>query len=152
MSKTIDNFRDYFRSDLELAPFKLGDTVATVLNILGPTLENSRIKVVYRAATSIVVRGYLNELTQSILNIVNNAKDVILDQNLPEGRITISAGGNGANAWLKIADNGGGIPPQVLQKIFDPYFTTKTQGTGLGLYMSKMLMRHMSAAPSSQAK
>lgn len=143
LSATIDNFRDYFRSDQELSPFKLEDAVATVLNILGPTLENSRIKVVYSAAPSIVVRGYLNELTQTIINIVNNAKDVILDQNLPEGRITISAGSNGANAWLKIADNGGGIPPKVLQKIFDPYFTTKTQGTGLGLYMSKMLMRHM---------
>lgn len=82
--------------------------------------------------------GFDSEYKQVILNIVSNAKDVLLEKNIENPIITIEV----KNGVVTIEDNGGGIPENILDRIFEPYFTTKEQGkgTGMGLYMSKMIM------------
>lgn len=77
-----------------------------------------------------------------LLNL-NNAKEAILEKHPTGGKITITLDQDGDNIQVRVKDNGGGIPESALAKIFDPYFTTKPKGTGIGLYMSRMIMQHM---------
>lgn len=143
LSATIDNFRNYFRPDQEKTRFRVEDAANAALNILGVSLEHRQIEIIFSPGEAGEVEAYLNEFTEVILNILNNARNAILNKHIPQGKITLTAGRDDTHAWLKILDNGGGIPAIALPKIFDPYFTTREQGTGLGLYMSKMLMTHM---------
>jgi C4-dicarboxylate-specific signal transduction histidine kinase len=92
--------------------------------------------------TDAVIYGYNNEYLQVLLNIINNAKDVLVQRDVKEPRIDIRIEKRDGRTLVTIADNGGGIDDSILPKIFDPYFTTKgpTLGTGIGLYMSKMII------------
>jgi len=90
----------------------------------------------------ISVNGYPNELIQCLINIFNNAKDALKEKNIEDKFIFISTFVEGEKAIITIKDNAGGIPEEVLPKIFEPYFTTKHQskGTGLGLSMTYTLI------------
>ncbi len=85
-----------------------------------------------------MIYGYESEFKQVILNIINNSKDAIMHRNIKDGKIEITLIENS----IYIKDDGGGIPKEIIKRIFEPYFTTKEQGkgTGLGLYMSKMII------------
>jgi signal transduction histidine kinase len=89
--------------------------------------------------------GYPNELGQAILNIINNAKDALIEKNVEDKTISVSLSQNENHPTLTISDNAGGIPAGIIDKIFDPYFSTKEKsGTGLGLYMTKLIIEdHM---------
>jgi signal transduction histidine kinase len=89
-----------------------------------------------------VLFGASGELSQVVLNILGNARDVLRDKGTLEAYVSITLYTNDKEMIIEIADNGGGIPPEVLPKIFDPYFSTKNkaQGTGIGLYMSKTII------------
>jgi signal transduction histidine kinase len=91
------------------------------------------------------IEGFPQEYSQVLLNILKNAKDAIMNYRKDGGRITIKLYENDYKSHLEIIDNGGGIPADILPKIFDPYFTTKEQGkgTGVGLYMSKKIIEKM---------
>jgi signal transduction histidine kinase len=86
--------------------------------------------------------GFPNELAQVIINIYNNAKDVLSDKDDNERVVKVSLYIDGENVKISIHDSGGGIPEDILPKIFEPYFTTKhqSQGTGIGLYMSREII------------
>lgn len=146
MSKTIDDFRNFFRPDKPKAPFYIKNAVEDVLKITSAGLENNDIEVIldYEDANLAVV-GYENEFKQVVLNLINNAKDAVAEKiksEKIEGKIKISLSKHNSKAILTVSDNGGGIENNVLEKIFEPYFTTKEQGkgTGIGLYMSKMII------------
>ena len=94
------------------------------------------------------VIGYPNEFGQAVLNIINNAKDALIEQDLKDKHINITIKKEGDNVLIIISDNAGGIPENIIDKIFDPYFSTKEDknGTGLGLYMTKTIIEeHMDA-------
>jgi signal transduction histidine kinase len=91
-------------------------------------------------AKGISIYGFPNELAQVVLNIVNNAKEAILSSGRRDGRITIRAEQVDGHAGLTVQNNGGCIPDDVLPRIFDAYFTTKEKGSGIGLYMSKLIV------------
>ncbi len=143
MSSTIDDFRNFFRPNQEKTEFSLQQGVERALNIINANFHHDNIAVACCSGADIHVIGFANEFSQVLLNVLNNARDAILDKQMPDGKIDIELGQDGPNAFIVIRDNGGGIPAELLPKIFDPYFTTKDKGSGIGLYMSRMIMEHM---------
>jgi len=143
MSKTIDDFRDFFKPDKEKVPFKLQEVVDKTFSLIEESFKRLRIAINIRITDELVVNGHPNEFSQVILNILFNAKDAFLAGNDQKPRvISIEMGRQGGRAVVTIADNAGGIPEDILDKIFDPYFSTRgpDQGSGIGLYMSKIII------------
>ena len=140
MSKTIDDFRNFFNKDKTKEEFILKDAITDVVKLIDKQLKNHNIEISITGNNKKVF-NYKNELKQVILNIINNAKDAIIENNIQNGKISISI----ENNKIIIEDNAGGIPKEIEDRIFEPYFTTKdTKGTGIGLYMSKIIIEdHM---------
>ena len=140
MSTTVDEFRDFFRPDKESCDFALDHAVDEAIFIIGDTLVNNGIQLEKKLEAGLVGHGYPNQLAQAILNLLVNSKDAILERKVSSGKIAICLGKSGSQAILTVQDNARGIDEEVLPKIFDPYYTTKEQGSGIGLYMTKMIM------------
>jgi PAS domain S-box-containing protein len=140
MSSTIDDFRDFFRPDREPGEFNIGSAVEDALFIMDAALKNNRITVEKSFEPNLNAYGYANQFAQAVLNVIANAKEAIQMRKVPAGKIDIRLTCRETSAELAIQDNAGGIPADVLPRIFDPYFTTKEQGSGIGLYMSKMII------------
>lgn len=145
MSCTIDDFRDFFKPSKNRENFNLLKTVENTLNLVSYNL-GCKIHVHGENAVDIQVAGFSNELSQVLLNILANAREAIQGKDIAEKTIDIAFGQNEENAWISIRDNAGGIPQDILPRVFDPYFTTKEKGTGIGLYMSKIIMKNMGGA------
>ncbi|MBF0316820.1 MAG: GAF domain-containing protein [Nitrospirae bacterium] len=155
MSKTIDDFRNFFRADREMVDFDLIDTVRKVISLVSDQLRHNYINITVdgNGLTRLITNGLPNEFKQVMLNVIGNARDAILqrrergDMGKEKGLISIKASIEADSALLRISDNGGGIDDNVINRIFDPYFTTKQadKGTGIGLHMSKIIIEeHMS--------
>lgn len=142
MSQTIDDFRNFFMPKKEKEEFALCRVVDTVVSIISSTLKNYNINLQIKIDESITIQTYLNEYQQVLLNIINNAKDVLIEKSIENPTIKITAYENSNYVALYIEDNGGGIKVEPKGKIFEPYFTTKedSNGTGIGLYMSKIII------------
>ncbi len=140
MSETIDDFRNFFKPNKEKAAFSLKQAVDETLEILAASLRNHNIQVKVEGDAEVVGYGFPNEYAQVLLNLLNNAKEAILNRDIENGAISIHITHRDGQACLVVSDNGGGIAEDHLAKIFDPYFTTKEKGTGIGLYMSKLII------------
>ena len=136
MSSTIDDFRHFFRADKSLGTFNLKQVSDECLNLVEAAMKSNNINIVVRCEHDVFVSGYANEYSQALMNILSNAKDAIVDRKIAEGEIIIEIGEEGGFGVHTVTDNGGGIPEEVLPKIFEPHFTTKTLGVGIGLYMT----------------
>ena len=146
MSVTIDDFRDFFKPEKEKKTFDIAKSINHSVKILSPVLKYENIKLTLSMSEECVIHGFSNELAQSIINIINNAKDALSQKDIEKKCIDISLTKNNTKVILTIADNAGGIPEDIIKKIFDPYFSTKenNNGTGLGLYMTKLIIEeHM---------
>jgi C4-dicarboxylate-specific signal transduction histidine kinase len=142
MSQTIDDFRYFFRQDKEKSHFSANQAVKNAIEFITPSLIDKGIGISITEQPGIDIFGYSNEYAQVLLNILSNAKDVLVERNVAEPHINISISRSDGRSVVTITDNGGGISPEVIPRIFDPYFTTKEkmQGTGIGLYMSKIII------------
>jgi len=142
MSQTIDSFRRFYRPDRERTTFTLNGAVARVLAFLESSFRTAGIRVSVTMDEELPVEGHPNELAQVLLNILNNARDVLLERKVAEPRVTIHVGRADGRPSVTVADNGGGIPPGILDRLFDPYVTTKEEGrgTGIGLYLSRTII------------
>lgn len=143
MSHTIDDFRDFFKPNRLRQDFRLAEVVQETAAIVEPSYAHNGIELVVELREDVRVHGFRSEYGQVLLNLLANAKDAVLEGRVARGRVQVVVETRGAEALLCVSDNGGGIPPEVLPKIFDPYFTTREQGSGIGLYMSKMIMANM---------
>jgi signal transduction histidine kinase len=146
MSHTIDSFREFYHPDQERRLFVPGSAVADAVSLAREELQSHGIVIETVNGIDSCIDGYRNEFSQVLLNIIVNAKEAILKRQTAAPLIRITCSQKGDTALITVSDNGGGIPPELMDKIFDPYFTTKfmSQGTGVGLYMSKMIIeRHM---------
>jgi len=152
MSDTIDDFRNFFKPEKEKMVFKLESSVNHVYTILNHMLEQESIVMNIDIEENIYISGYPNELRQVLVNIINNAKDALVENNLDKKKIiNINAVSKEDKVSIVIEDNAGGIPDDIIDNIFDPYFSTKDEknGTGLGLYMSKIIIEdHMNGSLS----
>ena len=142
MSHTIDDFRNFFLPKKEKEELHLNKVVDVVINIVSSTLKNYDIRLEIDIDEKIVLKTYLNEYEQVLLNIINNAKDVLIEKKIENPYIKIRAQEEVNHIILTIEDNGGGVLVEPKGKIFEPYFTTKenSNGTGIGLYMSKIIV------------
>ncbi len=142
MSQTIEDFINFFKPDKPKAPFLLSESLEEALQILEKTLVKEYIEIHREIDGTLKVTGVINELSQVLINLLQNAKDAFRQRNVKERRIDIRIFRKGEEAVIEIADNAGGIETEALERIFEPYFTTKhaAQGTGLGLFMSKMIV------------
>ena len=146
MSETIDDFRDFFNPNKEKIEFSIKDSIEKAYQVVEPLFKNINITYEMKIKEDYFVNGFKNEFSQVILNILNNAKDSMLEHNIEKPSVVVEIVKMGDNVIINIVDNGGGISEEQLEKIYDPYFTTKAEGkgTGLGLYMSKMIIEdHM---------
>lgn len=146
MSQTIDDFRTFFREDKEIKRFSIADSISRAITLLEGSLMSHGINITTEQEEDLLIDGYPNEYAQALLNLLINARDALLEQEVEHPEIKIKFSREGDYAVVSIADNAGGIPVDFIGQIFDPYFTTKKQekGTGIGLYMSKMIIeKHM---------
>jgi PAS domain S-box-containing protein len=139
MSQTIDDFKDYFKPDKEKVPFSVNGAVSKAVSFLEDSFRNRQITVKVVAGEDPVINGYPNEYSQVLLNVLLNARDAFAQRRVDDAKVTITTLSENGKAVVTITDNAGGIPSEVMDRIFDPYFTTKSpdQGTGVGLFMSK---------------
>jgi len=171
MARTIDDFRNFFSPSKEKVQFSIVESINEIANIIIAQLKKFNIKVTLLCdggmaakakqtllndfwevstcdeAANIKIFGYQNEFKQVILNLLSNAMDAInhrkgSETDFEQGRIFIIISMTAQDILIEISDNGGGIPQEIMQRIFEPYFTTKTEnnGTGIGLYMSKSII------------
>ena len=137
LSKTIDDFRNFIKEDKVKKDFSLNNGVNTFLHLIEGTIKSNNIKLILDLEEEIIINGYENELMQCLINIFNNSKDALVENNIKNKYIFITTYTIKKKVVIIIKDNAGGIPVNIINKIFEPYFTTKhkSQGTGLGLHM-----------------
>lgn len=142
MSSTLNDFRNFFRTDKEKVKFRVNAEVQRTLMLLEGSFDMHGIHVEVHGSDDPYIFGYPNEFSQVLLNILMNAKDEFAKKAVQAPRVHITMGGENGRTVVTIADNAGGIPEEIMGKIFDPYFTTKEpkSGTGVGLFMSKTLI------------
>jgi signal transduction histidine kinase len=142
LSNTIDDFLGLLKKDIEKQKVPIINIVSQIVNILDATHKGYGIKVTIQADEDVTAWVYLNEYAQVLLNIINNARETLLERRIAEPEICIRVFCDHGISVLTVTDNAGGIEDEVLPKIFDPYFTTKfqRQGKGIALYMSKVII------------
>lgn len=142
MSQTIDDFRNFFMPKKAKENFNVYKIVKLVMSIVSSNLKSYNIDVQIDIDKKIKLNTYVNEYEQVLLNIINNARDVLIEKQVSNPFIKISANEEEEYVVLYIEDNGGGVTVEPKGKIFEPYFTTKldSDGTGIGLYMSKIIV------------
>ncbi|MDK2040773.1 sensor histidine kinase [Aliarcobacter butzleri] len=145
MSKTIDDFRNFFRPNKAKENFKINEGITKAIELIESTFEHNNIKLEKDFASSeIEFFGFANEFSQVILNLLTNAKDAVLENKIENPLIIIQTKIDDEYIYISIKDNGLGIKDEIINKIFEPYFTTKDEGkgTGIGLYMSKIIIEN----------
>lgn len=142
MSKTIDGFRSFFRPDGKQELFCVNDSISEALNIMNAMLTEEGVKVELSATENYYVTNYRSEFEQVMLILLTNAMDAIIENKTVDPKISIQViDRRNEHVGISIIDNGGGIPYDIIDKVFDPYFSTKSKnGAGLGLYMSKEII------------
>lgn len=151
LSETIEDFRNFFLPNKEKDRVKLEDVMTDSQKIIGKSLESNNVILTVNNETELTVEILSRELMQVYINIIKNAKDVLLEKRKENRKIDIIINDDGENVITTICDNGGGIKDYIIDKIFDPYFSTKEAktGTGLGLYMSKTIVeKHLGGSLS----
>lgn len=145
MSQTIDDFRNFFKPNKEKEYFDLKNEIKKAYKISQESLLYNNINLQIFSSRMISIYGYANEFSQVVLNLISNAKDVLIERKIEIPRIEIHISQDDKNIYCEVKDNGGGIEEKYINRIFEPYFTTKEhQGTGIGLYISKeIIQKHM---------
>lgn len=145
MTKTIDDFREFIKPSLKKSNFSVNASMSELLRVIEHNIKYNYISVdlKYEENKEFKIYGYPNEFKQSILSIINNCRDSILkrkEKEKIEGKISINISSKEDNVYISIQDNGIGIKDEHLEKIFEPFFTSKKDGDGFGLYMVKLII------------
>ncbi len=142
MSHTIDDFRNFFKPDKKKIKFYVDDACNEAISLAGASIKSYNIKLNKRVKCNSIVNGYEREFAQVMLNLISNAKDILNQREIENPRIDVIVDVDKKDVVITVEDNAGGIKEEHLDLIFEPYFTTKesSKGTGLGLYMAKMII------------
>lgn len=142
LSRTINDFRHFFKPDNPRELVMIDDIIENTLGIIGKSMEYKSIYLEMDCKFKHKILTYPRELMQVFLNILKNSTDALIENAVSDPRVLIKGTERAGKQIIEIIDNGGGIPDEIIDKIYDPYFSTKgsTKGTGLGLYMSKTII------------
>lgn len=140
MSNTIDDFRNFFKVSKQKEKFLINKAIVEVINLQRASFKAHSIRVYFEDLRDIEVYTYKGEFLQVLFNILNNSKDEFIRKERDNAEIFIELKKENENIFISVLDNAGGIPKSIIDKIFEPYFTTKEKGLGLGLYMSKIII------------
>ncbi len=143
MSNTIDDFRNFFAKEKEKISFEILEQINSTVNIISSSLKLNDIKLDIIIQKNTVMTGYKNEYSQVLINIINNAKQTLVDRKIINPKIKITITENKSDIITKIEDNAGGIKITPIERVFDPFFTyEKVNGSGIGLFMSKLIIEN----------
>ena len=145
LSNTIDDFRNFFRPDKEKSFFYIGEAITKTTKLVSSQFKNNDIEII-EELEQVEVHGFKNEFCQVLINLLKNAKDELIKLDTSSRRVVfIKAYKESKNIVIEIKDNAGGIPEEIINRVFEAYFTTKkeNEGTGIGLYMSKQIIEGM---------
>lgn len=144
MSETIIDFQTFFRPSKSKEKFSIAEACKSAMSIINASLKFHEIELNFTINQDSTIYGYRSEFAHAILNILSNAKDVLIERKITNPRIWMKIQSGKLYTLIRIEDNGGGIHIKNIEKIFEPYFTTKhaKQGTGIGLYMTKMIIEN----------
>jgi len=142
MSATIEDFKNFFQPDKVKEVFSVNEAIECAIRFVSDAYHQNNIEVVLDFQEGVTVNSFRNELMQVLLNIFNNSKDAIVEKNIQNPKLLIVVKEIENQINITIQDNAGGVKEEILERIFEPYFTTKfkSHGTGIGLYMSKMII------------
>lgn len=142
MSRTIDDFRDFFLPDRPKEEVRVEKALNKAIDFVSFMLKSDCIEVSIDIKTQKEIETHINELIQVFINLLKNARDVLVEKDIDEKEINITIYEEINEVIIEIEDNAGGVPEDIIGKIFDPYFSTKKDknGTGLGLYMCKTIV------------
>lgn len=144
MSSSIDDLRNFFRTDKQITPFSIKHALEKALDLIETTIVGQGIEINQESVDDAIVKGIESELQQVIINIVTNAKEAFSEKKLADKWIKVAVFKEKEWAVLEIEDNAGGIPEDIIDHVFGSYFTTKGEsGTGIGLSLSKMIVEGM---------
>jgi len=146
LSRTIDDFRNFFKKDKQIEEFDVNLHIEKAFELLKASLKNSDITIELLLDKNLKADGFPNEFLQVLINIINNSKDAFLLNEIEERILKVKTYRNDGYCIIEFQDNAGGIESSIIENIFDPYFTTKhkSKGTGIGLYMSHQIInKHM---------
>jgi len=155
MSNTIDDFRTFFQHNGKSEQFNVQSAVDSVMSLVSKSMENNNIEVELVFEDEGLVFGHKNEFVQTLINLLNNAREAIVTYREEGGHISVHSYLQDNAVHVLVNDNGGGITEEALAQVFEPYFTTKhqTQGTGLGLYMSyQIIVNNMAGSMIVESK
>ena len=153
LSQTIDDFRSIASDDKAKSDFLLIDVLEEAYPIIESEYMKNNIEYIVNIEGECTCNfyGYKRELLQIVINILNNAKDILIEKKIQNPQVRLDLNRDDKNVYVNIHDNAGGVPQSIIEKIFDPYFTTKHEsiGTGIGLFMSKkMIIEHFNGSLS----
>jgi len=141
LSDTIDDFQTYFKPDKSAEEIEVSTIIERLQNFIEPRLAQENVILDVDVQTYEELKTYTNEVVQALINIINNAVDVLAEREKDERYIWIKADSDEKRVIISVEDNGGGIADEIIDKVFEPYFSSKSKnGTGLGLYMAKMII------------
>ncbi len=136
MSQTINDFRDFYAPNKAKEEFSLQLATQESLEIMKHTFQSDNIEIELIVKEDTMLFNYKNEYKQVLLNLLSNAKDILKERSIVNPKVTITL----EQGSIKVEDNAGGVPKAILKRVFEPYFTTKEGNSGIGLYMSKMIV------------
>lgn len=144
MSRTIDDFRGFCKTDKEKITFEVNQVIRQTISLIEASFKEEQVTIWICPEGNPCILGYPNEYSQVLLSILHNAKDVFSEKKRKKAQVTIHSFVEGETAVVTISDNAGGIAEDIIEKIFDPYFTTKDpdKGTGIGLFMAKNIIEN----------
>jgi PAS domain S-box-containing protein len=144
LSQTLNDFRNFFIPDKGMSCFEVNRVIAGTISFVEESFKQERIAIDVKSSNNPFIEGYQQEYSQVLLNILLNARDTLLERRNGGARITVCSFSEEGKAVVTITDNGGGIKTEIMERIFEPYFTTKDQckRTGVGLFMAKSVIEN----------
>jgi len=142
LSNTIDDFRNFYNTNNEKSTFDLSKTITQAIEVLSPAISNAHVTLTFEDSLESSIKSLENEIIQVLMNIIKNAIDILKERE-QERNIIVTAYQDSEQTYIVVQDNAGGVSEEIINHIFDPYFSTKKEkhGMGLGLYMSKLIIQ-----------